>query len=704
MRILVFGMFLLLLSCHPVDVGLGSNAYSNLKYALNNGTSELVYNNLSVSQIKFSFQTADTLTEDISIGLTFESESLTSDQVFSDFNQKIIAAKGSKSFSWSLTLNSNLNASQNLNFKIKIKDFNDKIQFTPDSFSFDFKINFPAPVISSPSANSYINNQNQSSFTISGTCITGDTVTVRLKTNADINQSTDCLNSSFAVTLNLTLADDGPITLVATQKNILGNTSPEAEISYIKDTIVKNITITSDANALKNSTSSIASFSLTGTALLSAAGENEADYNIYLYSDNLCSTKIATSGISSDHYNFSVSFMAQQEGPKKFYARLKEASGSLSSCTDLAFSYYYTTKSIYIGGNFTNFDSNSAKNIAKLNPDGSMISSASFATGTGYVDGVSDDYVRSIVPVSGSNFLVVGLFSLYNGTTALNANYLYPNGAMNTGISLPLFNNAIKTALHDNDTYFGGNFDFIYNAGNGSLPRRAILKLDSNHNIDDTFTNNANATGAFPANSSVWTIAKDASGIYAGGSIAGQIIKLSPLGIEDTTFKGNMGTGFDGIVYSIKILPTGDLAVGGDFTKYNGVNCPKIAKLSASGVLDSTFCTKSSSLNLDGYVLTLEIDSRGKIWLGGSFTKKITVLDQSGNQYIPTFLSAGFDATVYVIKEYVDGKMLIGGDFTTYNGLSSPGLIKINKDGAVDTTFQGNGKLPSSESVYTISF
>lgn len=706
MRILVFGMLLLLLSCHPVDVGLGSNAYSNLKYTLNNGTSELVYNNLSVSQIKFSFQTADTLTEDISIGLTFESESLTSDQVFSDFNQKILAAKGSKSFSWSLTLNSNLSSSQNLNFKIKIKDFNDKIQFTPDSFSFDFNINFPAPVISSPAANSYINNQNQASFSVGGTCITGDTVTVKLKSNTDINQSTDCFNSSFAVSLNLTLVDDGPITLVATQKNILGNTSPATEISYIKDTIVKNITITSDANALKNSTSSVASFSLTGTALLSAAGENEADYNIYLYSDNSCSDKIATSAIISDHFTFPVSFNAQQEGPKKFYARLKEASGSLSVCTDLAFNYYYTTKSIYIGGNFNTFDSVSAKNIAKLNPDGSRISSISFTTGTGYVDGGSDDYVRSIIPVSGSNFLVVGLFSTYNNTSAINANYISSGGIMNAGVLLPLFNNSIKTALQDDDnsTYFGGNFDFIYNAGNGYLPRRAILKLDSNHNIDDTFTNNANATGAFPANSSVWTIAKDASGIYAGGSIAGQIIKLSHLGIEDTTFKGNMGTGFDGIVYSIKILPSGDLAVGGDFTTYNGINCPKIAKLSASGVLDSTFCAKSSSINLDGYVLTLEIDSRGKIWLGGSFTKKLTVLDQSGNHYAPTFLSAGFDATVYVIKEYVDGKMLIGGDFTTYNGLSSPGLIKINKDGAVDQTFQGNGKLSGGESVYTISF
>lgn len=699
-------MLMLLLGCHPVDVGLGSNAYSNLKYALNNGTAELIYSNLSVSQIKFSFQTADTLTEDISIALTFESESLTSDQIFSDFNQKILVQKGSKSFNWILNLNSNLNTSQNLKFKIKIKDLNDKIQFTPDSFSFDFNINFPAPTISSPAANSYINNQNQVSFAISGSCVTGDTVTVKVKTHTDTYQNTICSNSNFNLELNMTLIDDGEVTLQASQTNLYGNTSPITEISYIKDTSVKNISITSSSNQLKNSTSSVNSFGLNGIALLSAASEDETTYSINLYSDARCFTKIGTSGISSDLFSFSVNLSAQPEGQKKFYARLKEASGSLGTCTDLNFNYYYTKKSIYIGGNFNKFDGTIAKNIAKLNPDGSKISSVTFASGSGYVDGNADDYVRNILPVSGGEFLVVGLFSLYNSTTAINANFISPNGTMSSPNALPLFNNAIKTAIQDNDssTYFGGSFDFIYNGGGGVLNRTAILKLDANNNIDDTFTNNVFATGAFPANSIVWTITKDSSGIYAGGSIAGQIIKLLTSGIEDNTFKTNMGTGFDGIVYSTKILPSGDLIVGGEFTKYNGTNCPKIAKISANGVLDSAFCSNSSILNLDGYVLAIEIDSLGKIWLGGSFTKRLTVIDQNGNQYTPAILNSGFDATVYVIKEYVDGKMLIGGDFSTYNGQSNQGLIKLNKDGSIDSTFQGNGKLPASESVYTISF
>lgn len=707
MRIFVFGMLLLLLSCHPVDVGLGSNAYSNLKYALNSGTAELVYSNLSVSQTKFSFKTSDTFTEDISIALTFESESLTSEQVFSDFNQKIIAAKGSKSFDWTLNLNSNLNSSQNLKFKIKIKDLNDKIQFTPDNFSFDFNINFPAPVISSPAANSYINNQNQRSFAISGSCITGDTVTLKVKSHIDTYQDTTCTNGSFNVTLDFILIDEGEVTLQASQTNQYGNTSPTTEISYIKDTLVKNITIVSNEHPLKYSTSSTANFDLAGSAFLAAAGENEATYSIFLYSEGTCSTKIGTSNISSNLFNFSVNLSGQQEGQKKFYARLKEASGSLGTCTDLNFNYYFTTKSIYIGGNFTNFDSITAKNIAKLNPDGSKISSITFASGSGYYDGTNDDYVRNILPVSGGNFLVVGVFSLYNNITALNANFIYPNGAMNSTYTLPTFNNSIKTTLQDNDnnTYFGGNFDFYYNGGNGPITRRAILKLDSNMNIDDSFTTNVNASDSFPPTAVVWTLAKDVSGIYAGGQIAGgQIIKLSHSGTVDNTFKSNMGLGFDGIVYSIKILSSGDLIVGGEFSQYNGTNCTNIAKLSPNGTLDSSFCANSTSLNLDSYVLTLEIDSLGKIWLGGAFSKKLTVLDQNGNQYIPDNFSTGFDSTVYVIKEYVDGKMLIGGDFSTYNGQNYQGLIKLNKDGSIDSTFQGNGKLPASESVYTISF
>ena len=34
-----------------------------------------------------------------------------------------------------------------------------------------------------------------------------------------------------------------------------------------------------------------------------------------------------------------------------------------------------------------------------------------------------------------------------------------------------------------------------------------------------------------------------------------------------------------------------------------------------------------------------------------------------------------------------DGKILVGGSFTSYNGVPSPRLIRLNADGSRDTSF-----------------
>ena len=42
---------------------------------------------------------------------------------------------------------------------------------------------------------------------------------------------------------------------------------------------------------------------------------------------------------------------------------------------------------------------------------------------------------------------------------------------------------------------------------------------------------------------------------------------------------------------------------------------------------------------------------------------------------------------IYAIKEQADGKTLIGGTFTSFNGTNTNGFIRLNADGSVDTTF-----------------
>ncbi len=53
-----------------------------------------------------------------------------------------------------------------------------------------------------------------------------------------------------------------------------------------------------------------------------------------------------------------------------------------------------------------------------------------------------------------------------------------------------------------------------------------------------------------------------------------------------------------------------------------------------------------------------------------------------------TFITGmGADSYVYAITLQPDGKILIGGDFTEYNGTTANRIARLNADGTLDTTF-----------------
>lgn len=113
---------------------------------------------------------------------------------------------------------------------------------------------------------------------------------------------------------------------------------------------------------------------------------------------------------------------------------------------------------------------------------------------------------------------------------------------------------------------------------------------------------------------------------------------------------------------------------------------------SQSFVNDQTF---TSSLDSGSTVYDTEIQTDGKIVVGGScnpcsgvFAPKIARLLSDGAQD-PTFNAGlGFNWTVYSIAIQNDGKILVGGYFTEYNGLPVSNYIaRLNVDGSVDNTF-----------------
>ena len=130
------------------------------------------------------------------------------------------------------------------------------------------------------------------------------------------------------------------------------------------------------------------------------------------------------------------------------------------------------------------------------------------------------------------------------------------------------------------------------------------------------------------------------------------------------------GLGFNDMVYIFRTQSDGKILVGGNFTSYNNINTYYITRLEQDGSLDSTFANGSF---LSDYVKAIDVLSDGKIIVGGHFTNYngsstdyLVKLNTDGtlSQQFPN----GFNDIVRVVKVQSDDKILVGGAFTTFNG------------------------------------
>jgi uncharacterized delta-60 repeat protein len=159
-------------------------------------------------------------------------------------------------------------------------------------------------------------------------------------------------------------------------------------------------------------------------------------------------------------------------------------------------------------------------------------------------------------------------------------------------------------------------------------------------------------------------------------------------GTTDATY--TVGTGTDGGVFDIKLQSDGKLLVVGGFTTFYGGSPGRIGRLNTNGTVDGTF---STSIGANFSIISLDIQSDGKVIVGGQFTAiggvsrgKIARLGTNG-AVDATFNPAGADGDIYKVVVLPDDKILIGGDFTTYNGTSRNRIAKLNANGTLDATF-----------------
>jgi uncharacterized delta-60 repeat protein len=152
----------------------------------------------------------------------------------------------------------------------------------------------------------------------------------------------------------------------------------------------------------------------------------------------------------------------------------------------------------------------------------------------------------------------------------------------------------------------------------------------------------------------------------------GRIARFNGDGSADGTFAPvDITQSLYGGVRDLEIQPDGKILVGGDFSKIGGTNRNGIARLNANGTLDTTF---DPGAGADGEVAAVALQTNGKVLVGGAFTnfngvahKRIARLNPDGS--IDSSFNPAPDGVVSSILLQPDGKILLAGDFLTVNGL-----------------------------------
>ena len=161
--------------------------------------------------------------------------------------------------------------------------------------------------------------------------------------------------------------------------------------------------------------------------------------------------------------------------------------------------------------------------------------------------------------------------------------------------------------------------------------------------------------------------------------------------IEETVAPPPPQAFFPGIVRDLDIQADGRLLVVGEFTMVEGrFSRPRICRLTDTGDLDELFFV---TLNQPAW--TVRERSDGKIWVGGSFTTVnsnpqagLVLLNADGSvdgTFSNPLINVAINAIVVAVMPQSDGKVIAAGTFTQINSVSSKSIRRFNTDGSLDT-------------------
>ena len=180
----------------------------------------------------------------------------------------------------------------------------------------------------------------------------------------------------------------------------------------------------------------------------------------------------------------------------------------------------------------------------------------------------------------------------------------------------------------------------------------------------------------------------------AAGQLRQGIARLNADGSLDLTFKVNF-TPTNALITAngITIQSDGKMIFTGNFNglygQIDGQTRNYIARVNADGSLDTTFSSPASCFGT-----TVVAQSDGKTIINsscsGTGSTRVSRLTANGTVDSSFNVGTGANGSVDTIVLQSDGKILIGGQFTTFNGQTRNGLARLNANGSLDAAFGSN--------------
>ncbi|MEZ5455659.1 MAG: delta-60 repeat domain-containing protein [Lysobacteraceae bacterium] len=385
----------------------------------------------------------------------------------------------------------------------------------------------------------------------------------------------------------------------------------------------------------------------------------------------------------ADGFYLGGTFTSVAGQPNAFFARINalgsSISGNLLGVNAPLHSLVRDAASgaIFLGGEFTQLGGLPVNRIARLRSDN--------VRDTRFTPDINGS-VLALTLARNGDLLVGGEFTQVNGATRLNFVRLTERGAINTDYPERGIDNRVRAVVErgDGDIVIAGDFTRVNNKSH-----KRIIQLDENS------TRSAVLGGTDAPIHALLLLSGDHlvfGGEFtdAGGFARNRLARTDGHGIMDET----LDTAINGIVTTVVRLPSHQWLIGGDFTQFDNATRTGLALMNSTGAV-ITPLSGTADAQLNGVPLAMAALPSGEIVIAGEFNSAYnagagyvirTNGDASQRSPFANF-SADANATVRALAVQPDGKIFIGGDFSQVGGVNRAGIARLNTNGTLDTTF-----------------